>query len=111
VMTLHDRLHALAITTGKESLGGPVEIQAADLGHVAGNRILTFDPGSQLERAGLVLANGVVYTSWSSHCDQLGHGWVIGYDARTLQQDAVFITSPNSQLATIWAGTPAVDAQ
>src|SRR5262249_20626071 len=98
------------IATGKECLGGPVEIQAFYVSHGGGNSVLTFDAGSQLERAGLVLANGVVYTSWTSHCDHLSHGWVIGYDARTLQQVAVFNTSPSGELASIWGGAPAVDA-
>jgi hypothetical protein len=111
VTTYHQQLHALAITTGKEARGSPVEIQATTLGQGDGGTSVTFDPFSQLERAGLVLANGVVYTFWTSHCDMnFAHGWVIGYEARTLQPVVVFNTSPNSQLATIWAGASAVDA-
>jgi hypothetical protein len=110
-VTFHQQLHALDIRTGNEVLGGPVEIQAADLGKGDGGTIETFDPKAELERDGLVLDNGVVYTTWTSHCDATPvHGWIIGYDAHTLQQVVVFNTSPNSQLATIWAGAPAVDA-
>jgi hypothetical protein len=108
--TFHQRLHALDITTGKEALGGPVEIQATYPGTADGGDTLTFNPLDQLERAGLVLAGGVVYTSWSSHCDHPAHGWLIGYDAHTLRQVVVFNTSPNASLATIWSGAPAVDA-
>ena len=110
-VSFHQQLHALDIRTGNEVLGGPVEIQAADLGTGDGGTAETFDPKAQLERDGLVLDDGVVYTTWTSHCDaNPSHGWVIGYDAQTLQQVVVFNTSPNSQLATIWAGAPAVDA-
>jgi hypothetical protein len=108
--TYHQQLHALDITSGEEKFGGPVEVTATYPGMSAGD---TFDPRRYKERPGLVLLNGVVYTSWSSHCDATpSHGWVIGYDAQTLAQVAVFNTSPNSQLATIWqaGGAPAVDS-
>jgi PQQ-like domain len=58
----HQRLHALDITTGRETAGGPVEI-AATFGATA------FDPGQYTERAALLLNNGTIYTSWASHCD------------------------------------------
>jgi hypothetical protein len=109
-VSFHQQLHALDIRTGNAALGGPVEIQAADLGHGDGGNTETFDPLAQLERDGLVLANGVVYTTWTSHCDHPAHGWVIGYDAQTLQQVVVFNTSPNAGLSTVWSGAPAVDA-
>src|SRR5207253_472724 len=64
------------------------------------------------QRPGLVLLNGVVYTSWSSHCD-IGkyHGWIIAYDAQTLQQVAVYNNTPNGNQGSFWASgaAPAVD--
>jgi hypothetical protein len=88
-----------------------VEITAADLGHGDGSNIERFDPKQELERNGLVLANGVIYTTWSSHADHLPvHGWIIGYDAQTLDQVVVFNTSPNSELASLWSGAPAIDS-
>jgi hypothetical protein len=96
------KLHALAITTGAEKFGGPVEVQTAG-----------FDPLRELPRAALLLANGQVYLTWASSCD-VGpyHGWVMAYDAKTLQQTAVFNTSPDAGLSGIWQGDngPAVDA-
>jgi len=98
-------LHALDITTGQEALGGPVDIQASvinDLGQT-----VPFIPRNYKERAGLTLSNGVLYTAWASHCDanpSTTHGWVIGYDAKTMQQVSVFNTSPNGSLDTIWQG-------
>jgi hypothetical protein len=106
----HEQLHAVNITTGNDVLP-PVEIQAASFGTGDGGTIDVFDPRQQLERNGLVLANGVVYTTWSSHCDfKPYHGWLIAYAAQTLQQVAVFNTSPNAQGASMWSGAPSVDA-
>lgn len=67
----HQRLHALDVTTGAEEFGGPKEIQASYPGtgdNSSGGNVI-FDPGQQLERPGLLLLNGVIYTTWGSHCD------------------------------------------
>ena len=97
------KLHALAITTGAEKFGGPVEIKAP-----------SFDPLRELPRAALLLANGQVYLTWGSSCD-VGpyHGWVMAYDARTLAQTAVFNTSPDAGESGIWQSDngPAADEQ
>ena len=81
----HQRLHALAVTTGKEKFGGPVDIQASIAGKGAGTfgkTKLDFDPLTENPRAALLLANGLVYMTWGSSCD-VGpyHGWVMAYDA------------------------------
>ena len=95
------RLHALAITTGVEKFGGPVEIATAG-----------FDPLRELPRAALLLANDQVYMTWASSCD-VGpyHGWVMVYDAHTLHQTAVLNTSPGDRQSGIWQGDmgPAAD--
>lgn len=60
----------------------------------------------------MLLAGGNVYLSWGSSCDVGNyHGWVIAYDARSLQQKAVFNTSPNDKESGIWASDtgPAAD--
>jgi hypothetical protein len=108
----HQRLHALDVTTGAELLGGPVEI-AASFPTLGGTT--SFDPAQYEERAALLLLNGTVYTSWTSHCDEPPYsGWIIGYSASTLAQTAVFNVAPNSGGVgpAIWmsGGGPAADA-
>jgi uncharacterized protein (TIGR03437 family) len=107
------RLHALDVTTGGERPGSPIEIQASAPGTGDGNTTVTFQPWLYKERAGLLLLNGVVYTAWSSHCDAGNyHGWVIGYDARTLGLAAVYTSTPNWEAGSIWqsGAAPAADA-
>jgi outer membrane protein assembly factor BamB len=62
----HQRLHAVDITTGAEMFNGPAEISAT-APNAAG--VTTFEPGQYEERAALLLANGQIYTSCTSHCD------------------------------------------
>jgi len=107
------RLHALDVTTGAEKPGSPVEIQASVPGQGDGNTMVQFRPWLYKQRAGLLLLNGVVYTAWSSQCDTGNyHGWIIGYDASTLQQAAVYTDTPNWDAGAFWQGgaAPAVDA-
>ena len=105
ITTFVQRLHALDITTGRDRTNSPVVIAATYLGNGAGNSggTLTFDPLRQNQRPALVLANGIVYISWSSHCDNGPyHGWVIGYNAQTLQQAGVYNDTPNGSDGGIW---------
>jgi hypothetical protein len=93
----HQRLHALDITTGAELFNGPAEITAT-----APNSAGTteFAPGQYEERAALLLANGQIYTTWTSHCDFAPYsGWIITYDQTTLAQTAVLNVGPNSGAA------------
>jgi hypothetical protein len=108
------RLHAVSLADGSDRAGSPVVIEAsiAGTGEASVGGMVSFDPRTQNQRAGLLLHDGVVYIAWASHCDQAPyHGWVIGYDAKTLQRAVVFNTSPNGKAAGIWmAGqAPAVD--
>jgi hypothetical protein len=98
----HQRLHAIDITTGTELLNGPVEI-AATAPNSSGTT--TFAPGQYEERAALLLANGQIYTSWTSHCDFAPYsGWIIAFDQKTLLQTAGLNVGPNSG-ATVTNGT------
>jgi outer membrane protein assembly factor BamB len=110
------RLHALDIRTGAEEFDGPVDVHATFPGNGAASRDGTavFAPEQYAERAALLLLNGVIYTTWTSHCDiNPYNGWVIGYDARTLKQTGVLDITPNGEEGAIWqsGAGPAADPQ
>jgi hypothetical protein len=96
------RLHALDLATGTDLPNSPVTIAA-----------LGFDPLKENQRPGLLLSDGVIYIAYSSHCDKKPyHGFVISYDAKSLERVAVFNTSPTGMAASIWQSGqgPAADA-
>jgi outer membrane protein assembly factor BamB len=110
------RLHALDLQSGGEEFGGPVEIRATFPGTGAASREGTaiFDPKQYEERAALLLSNGVIYTSWASHCDiDPYNGWIIGYNADTLKQTAVLNFTANGTEGSVWqsGAGPAADPQ
>ena len=95
------RLHALDLATGADMPGSPVVISAP-----------AFDALMQNQRPALMLANGMVYVGYASHCDKEPyHGFLMAYDARTLAQMDVLNTSPTGSEASIWQSGqgPAVD--
>ncbi|MFZ3375556.1 MAG: hypothetical protein WA183_08380 [Chthoniobacterales bacterium] len=109
------RLHALNLTTGTEAFGGPVEIIATypGTGDNSANGNVVFVPSQYYERAGLVLSNGVVYTTWASRHDCRPYtSWVIGYDEHTLAQVRVLNLTHNGVQGGIWESgvAPAVDS-
>lgn len=113
--TYFHRLHALDLGTGAELFGGPRLIQATYPGTGAGSSggVLTFDPQLYEERAGLLLTNGRLILTFTSHCDIGAYtGWIMAYDPATLAQTSVLNVTPNGSMGAIWmAGAgPAADA-
>jgi hypothetical protein len=94
------RLHALDTTTGAEKLGGPVAIEAAVPGTGVGSLggILPFNKQQDIQRAGLLLLNGNIYIGWAG----AEHGWIMAYNATTLQQAEVFSPTPNASRGGVW---------
>jgi hypothetical protein len=109
-------LHALDITSGNDRPNSPVTIQASVPGTGEGNDghgNVPFSALRQNQRSALLLLNGVVYIGWASHGDNSPyHGWVMAYDAGTLQQVSVFNANPNGVKCGIWmaGGGLAADA-
>jgi hypothetical protein len=100
------RLHALDITTGAEKLGGSVVINASVVGDSwldSVNGVVTFGALRGLQRVGLLLLNGTVYLGFGSHADiDPYHGWLMAYDAITLEQTAVFCVTPSGTEGALW---------
>ena len=99
------RLHALNIATGAEKFGGPVIIQASVPGDGDGSSggQVPFLSLRENQRAALLLNNGVVYAAFAAHGDQPPyHGWVLGYNAATLQRVMAYNSSPNGSGGGIW---------
>jgi hypothetical protein len=118
------RLHAIDLT--KASFPGPgfppqdyrdkikpVPVIAATVPKPGGGQ-LKLDTTQQKQRAALLLSGGVLYIAFSSNreSDKSMHGWLLAYDADTLQQKGVWNTTPSGDNGGIWqAGSgPAADA-
>jgi len=118
----HQRLHSLSLVTGAENAMSPTSITASVPGTGAPatqSGQVVFDPGQYKERSALLLSQGVIYTSWASHCDINNYtGWIIGYAEANLAQTAVFNAEPSGDdggsqgRASFWNSNsgPAADA-
>ena len=125
------RLHAVGLADGSERAGGPVVIantsydgsaytynsgptvNGTGAGSVGGR--VTYNALRQLPRASLTLNNGTVYMATAGHSGDIPpyHGWVLGFDAATLQIKAAFNTTPNGSNGGIWqaGGSLSIDPQ
>jgi Cu/Ag efflux protein CusF len=101
------RLHALDITTGAEkvSFNSPMAITASVPGTGTGSvsGALSLDDKWHLQRPGLLLLNGIVYSAFGSQNDNgPWHGWILAYNAATLHQTGVYCATPNSAGSGVW---------
>ncbi|HEX7958299.1 MAG TPA: hypothetical protein VF493_00175, partial [Terriglobales bacterium] len=99
------RLHAIDIATGDERPNSPrvVEASVAGKGEGAVGPNVVFNSVTQNQRSALSVADGVVYVAWASFCDTRPyHGWMMSFDASTLQTVGVFNASPNGDRGGIW---------
>lgn len=100
----HHRIWALDITTGATLEGGPSEVTATYKSPSSG-AVSTFSPQAYTERAALMLLNGVLYTTFGSHCDNPPYqGWIMSYSESTLSQTSVINVTPNASSGAIWMG-------
>lgn len=95
------KLHALDLGTGAELFGGPVTITAS---FVSNGHTYQFVDRYQQQRPGLLLQNGIVYIGFGGPgCNiKTEMGWVMTYDAGTLQQVGAFNASPGVMASAIW---------
>jgi hypothetical protein len=94
------RLHALDVTTGLEKFGGPTTIAAT---YTLNGATTTFADLYEMNRPGLLLANGHIYIAFGSNCcNAYSQGWVLSYNAATLQQEGAYTAEPGKTLASIW---------
>jgi hypothetical protein len=94
------RLHALDVNTGVEKMGGPITIAAT---FTKNGLTSTFVSSRQINRPGLLLANGHVYIGFGSNgCNNNNQGWILSYNAGTLQQEGVFDSEPGAFYASFW---------
>jgi outer membrane protein assembly factor BamB len=97
------RLHALDATTGEERPNSPRVIEASVPGTGEGGESIAFNAMTQNQRPALALSQGVVYVAWASFCDtDPYHGWIIGFDASTLETAGTFNSTPNGSRGGIW---------
>ena len=95
------RLHALDLATGSEKLGGPVLVNDPQMA-----------PVHKLQRTGLALANGNIYFGIGSMQDiQPYHGLIFAFNAQTLAEQAVWVSTPTGSEGGVWMGSsaPSVD--
>jgi len=87
------RLHALDITTLEDRAESPLAVEAT-------LKAATFTAQYQNQRPGLLLRRGAVYVAWAGHCDLPPYfGWIISYQAGTLNRIAQFNAAPDAYQA------------
>jgi hypothetical protein len=88
------KVHALNLGTGEELFGGPVTVTASV---TIDGQTYPFIDKYQQQRPGLLLQDGTVYIGFGGPgCNiKTEMGWVIAYNADTLQQVGAFNVSPN----------------
>ncbi len=88
------RLHALDLISGAEKFGGPTVIATAG-----------FSSKQQLQRPGLLLSNGNIYIAFGSQGDYAPwHGWILQYDAGSLNLVNAWNSTTEADAGGIWMG-------
>jgi len=92
-------LHAIDLRSGKDVAGTSPQQISASVGAT------TFDSRVQMQRPGLLLLNDRLYIGFGSYGDNTNiapyYGWVLIYEARLLEQLAIFLTSSQGG-GSIW---------
>jgi len=107
-------LHGLDITTGADAImPHRISARVPGSGNGSDGGYITFDPLVESQRPALLLQKGQVFVSFASHCD-LGdyHGYLMAFDAATLNPTGVWASTPNGEDGGYWASGagPAADS-
>jgi hypothetical protein len=99
--TFVHRLHALNVATGLEQPGSPIEITAS---YTVNGTTYTFEPAMEVNRPALLLERGNVYIAIGSNGCRGGkeEGWVVAYNALTLEPVGAFDDEPGESAAAVW---------
>lgn len=109
--TFIQRLHALNLSNGTETLNGPTTIRATAPGTGDGGSTVSFSALLNNQRPALLLAPtpnassaSSIFIAWASHGDNgRYHGWVISYNAADIsQQTGAWVDTPNGSRGGIW---------
>jgi hypothetical protein len=108
------RLHALDVVTGQDK-SPPIVIQGSVPGTGAGSSggTVTFNAGLERQRSSLVFANGKIYITFASFCDNGNyHGWIFSYsyNGSSFQQVNIYNDTANGIQGGIWGGDAGLDA-
>lgn len=111
-------LNALDVATGQHKIGSPVQVGGSLPGTGIGsvNGTMTLNHNLARQRPALLLLNNIIYLGFGAVAGESPtdtfYGWLLGYDATTLQRKFVWCASPNGQGATLWASGqgPAADS-
>ena len=98
-------LNALDLRTGQHKAGSPHLITAEVAGTGVGNKNgkIAYLPKYQNQRPALLLYNNTVYVASASYCDWGPyHGWILGFDAATLNLKYTYNTTPDGLAGGIW---------
>lgn len=94
------RLHALDVTTGVPRPVSPVVIKGS---YTRNGITYHFIDTHQMNRPGLLLANGNIYIAFGSPgCNGGDQGWVMAYNKASLQPEGSFDDEPGGKFAAIW---------
>lgn len=107
------KLHALDIATGAPRAGSPrvITAQAPGTGDASSGGMVRLDGLRNMQRPGLLKVGNRIFIAFASLCDiRPYHGWVLGYDATTLEQTHVHVTTPNGSAGGIWSGGVGINA-
>ena len=64
---------------------------------------VVFNSMQHLQRPGLLLHEGIIYTAFGAHADfDPYHGWVFAHDAQTLTRRGIFCSTKNGSQGGIW---------